>query len=71
MPKLARPRAGAAPVSADQKLGYRFFEFMKLTGISRPSLYMLVQSGQIKVVKLGTIRLIPRSEVVRLGLIPA
>jgi predicted DNA-binding transcriptional regulator AlpA len=54
-----------------QRLGYRYSEFMKLTGISRPSLFRLIQNGDLKVVKLGTIKLVPHTEIVRLGLIAA
>ena len=56
-------------VANQKRLGYRLSEFMALAGISWPSLFRLIQNGDVKVTKLGKIKLISHAKVVRLGLV--
>jgi excisionase family DNA binding protein len=49
-------------------------EAVKLTGVGRTSLYLMIASGKIASVKIGKRRLIPRAELRRVladNLIPA
>ena len=52
-------------------VGYRIDEFRQMIGISRPTVARMLRDGHVKTVKVGTVRLIPRSEMIRLGLIDA
>lgn len=49
--------AGADPVS--MPLAVRVREACRLTGIGRSKLYELIAAGEIKIIKVGTITLIP------------
>ena len=53
------------------RVGYRIDEFMRMIGISRPTVQRMLRDGHVKTVKVGSTRLIPRSEVIRLGLLDA
>jgi hypothetical protein len=55
--------------SCDHRLGWRVPEWMKLTGISRQTLWRQVKRGDLRVVYIGHTPLVPRSEAIRLGLI--
>jgi hypothetical protein len=73
---LEKPRsrvmASAASIEAciDARLGWRIAEWLALTNTSRTSLWRQAKAGQIKIIRVGGIPLIPRSEAVRLGLLP-
>ena len=58
-------------VIANKRLAFRFGEFMEVTGVSRATLFKLIKNGEIRIAKLGTLKLIPRDELVRLGLLAA
>jgi hypothetical protein len=58
-------------ITNNDRLGYRLAEFAAMCGISLPTLWRRVREGDIKVVVVGGIKLIPRAEVVRLGLVPS
>ena len=53
------------------RLGWRVNEWVKLTGISRPTVWRQIRDGRLKVVDVGGITIVPRAEAVRLGLIAA
>lgn len=54
-----------------QPLGYRINQWCVLTGTSRPTIWRQVKTGRLKMISVNGIRLIPRSEALRLGLIEA
>jgi excisionase family DNA binding protein len=62
MPPKAQP-AGTFP----DRLAYRFPEAAAALGVSRAHLYNLAQRGELRTVKIGSSRRIPRSEVERLA----
>jgi excisionase family DNA binding protein len=51
------------------RTGFRIGEFVKMTGTSRPTVQRMLARGNVKTIMIGTVRLIPRSEMVRLGLL--
>lgn len=56
-------------VELNGRIGWRISEWNRLTGTSRATTWRQVKAGQLKVIHIGQIPLIPRSEAVRLGLI--
>ena len=48
------------------KLAYRIEEACHALGIGRTSLYELVKSGELKLIKIAGRSLVPRSEIERL-----
>jgi excisionase family DNA binding protein len=54
-------------VSEDPVLLLRVQEAARLLGVSRAFVYKLLAQGQIRTVKLGRVRRIPRTEVERLA----
>jgi predicted DNA-binding transcriptional regulator AlpA len=65
--RRARQRASSAELN--DRLCWRVSEWCRLTGTSRPTVWRQIKAGVLKVVYLGKIPTIPRSEGVRLGLI--
>jgi hypothetical protein len=59
------------PRIAPDRLGWRLPEWMKLTGTSRPTLWRQIKRGDLKIVSIGSTRMVPRCEAIRLGLIKA
>lgn len=57
--------------SKEFQLGWRMGEFAAASGISLATLWRYVKDGKIRTVKIGNVKLIPRSEAQRLGLIAA
>ena len=53
----------------DDRLGWRLPEWMRLTGISRPTLWRQIKRGDLKIVYIGPMPIVPRSEAIRLGLL--
>jgi predicted DNA-binding transcriptional regulator AlpA len=51
------------------RLCWRLPEWMKLTGTSRPTLWRQVKRGDLKLVYVGPMPMVPRSEAIRLGFI--
>jgi hypothetical protein len=51
------------------RLGYRIAEWSEMTGTSRQTTWRAIRIGALKVVDYNGIKLIPRTEAVRLGLI--
>ena len=51
---------------ATGKLAYRVDEACHMLGIGRTSLYELVKSGELKLIKIAGRTLVPRSELERL-----
>jgi hypothetical protein len=51
------------------RFGWRIFEWVALTGTSRPTVWRQIKRGKLKVVDVNGIKLIPRSEAIRLGLL--
>jgi excisionase family DNA binding protein len=49
-----------------EKLSYQINEAVEATGYSRSRLYDLMKAGELKYVRNGTRRIIPRSELERL-----
>jgi predicted DNA-binding protein (UPF0251 family) len=50
-------------------LGFRVNEWCRLTDTSRPTIWRQIKDGRPKVVDANGIKLVPRSEAVRLGLL--
>jgi hypothetical protein len=67
--RRANQRAASIGACFDARLGWRIKEWTALTGTSRPTFWRQVKAGQIKVVYIGGIPIVPRSEAIRLGLI--
>jgi hypothetical protein len=55
----------------DQRLGWRINEWIALTGTSRPTVWRHAKTGKLRLVYMGDIPIVPRTEAVRLGLIKA
>jgi hypothetical protein len=55
--------------SLDQRLGWRINEWIELTGTSRPTVWRHAKTGKLRLVYLGDIPIVPRTEAIRLGLI--
>ena len=53
-------------LAATGKLAYRIDEACHVLGIGRTSLYELVKSGELKLIKIAGRSLVPRSEIERL-----
>ena len=53
-------------VSTAGKLAYRIDEACHSLGIGRTSLYELVKSGEVQLIKIAGRSLVPRSEIERL-----
>ena len=51
------------------RLGFRINEWSRLTGTSRPTVWRQIKDGRLKIVDANGIKLVPRSEAVRLGLL--
>jgi predicted DNA-binding transcriptional regulator AlpA len=63
------PQNSQRPRIATDRLGWRLPEWMRLTGTSRPTLWRQIKRGDLKIVSIGSTRMVPRSEAVRLGFI--
>lgn len=57
------------PVPISQRLGYRPAEFAALCGVSYPTVWRRIKSGQIKTVVIGGVKVIPRAFAIECGLI--
>jgi len=55
--------------SLDSRLGWRIDEWCQLTGTSRPTVWRQAKAGILKLVYVGNIPIVPRTEAIRLGLI--
>jgi hypothetical protein len=64
-------RAQQRRASLDQRLCWRINEWVALTGTSRPTVWRHARSGKLRLVYMGAIPIVPRSEAIRLGLIEA
>lgn len=53
-------------LAAASKLAFRIDEACHALGIGRTSLYELVKTGQIRIIKIAGRSLVPRSEIERL-----
>jgi transcriptional regulator of acetoin/glycerol metabolism len=63
--------ATAARRALPTPLGWRINQWAVLTGTSRPTIWRQVKDGRLKLIDVNGIKLVPRSEAVRLGLIAA
>jgi hypothetical protein len=52
-----------------RRLGWRIDEWVAQTGTSRPTVWRQVKRGDLKLVYIGPMPIVPRSEAVRLGFI--
>ena len=59
------------PASGGERLGWRIAEWISLTGTSRPTVWRQIKRGDLNIVRVGGIPIVPRSEAVRLGLLDA
>jgi excisionase family DNA binding protein len=67
-PTKQRRRRGLSPVPVP-RVAYTIDEFAEATNISRPTIYRMMQNGQLRFVQLNErFRRIPASEFTRLGL---
>ena len=66
---MSTKAANSNPVG--DRLGFRVNEWCTLTGTSRPTVWRQVRDGRLKLVDVNGIKLVPRSEAVRLGLLDA
>jgi hypothetical protein len=64
-----RQRDAAVPLTARQRLGFRIPEFSALFGISRPTVWRGMKSGEIEYVKVNGVKIITREFAVRKRLI--
>lgn len=55
----ASARVSSQPPKASDPLTVRVGEACRLTGIGRSKLYELIATGEIEIIKVGTITLIP------------
>jgi hypothetical protein len=62
-------RAARRAASPSKRLAYRIGEWSELTGTSRVTTWRAIKAGRLKIVDVNGIKLIPRSEAVRLGLL--
>ena len=61
-------RAREHAVGLKHQLSWRLTEFAAVVRISLPTLWRRIRAGDIRVVRLGGVVLVPRSEAIRLGL---
>jgi hypothetical protein len=61
----------AASIESGTLLGWRISEWCALTGTSKPTLWRHAKAGTIKLVYVGRVPIIPRSEAVPLGFLEA
>ncbi len=64
-----RQRDAAVPLTAHQRLGFRIPEFCALFGISRPTVWRGMKSGEIEYVEVNGVKIITREFAVRKRLI--
>ena len=62
-------RAARRAASPSNRLGYRIGEWSEVTGTSRVTTWRAIKNGTLKIVDVNGIKLIPRSEAIRLGLL--
>lgn len=70
MPKKRMPpnsKAHAVPIVG--RLAWRLAEWMELTGTSRQTVWRQIKRGDLRVVYIGAMPMVPRAEAVRLGFI--
>jgi len=60
------PSSGPMDSEPVPRLAYSIREFAEAAGVSRAQIYVLLQRGEVRSVKLGGRRLIPASEADRL-----
>jgi hypothetical protein len=61
----------AHSTTPDHRLAWRIAEFTRATGTSRCTLWRMAKRGDVKLIYVGNTPLVPRSEMVRLGLVEA
>jgi hypothetical protein len=54
---------------SDRRLGWRIDEWVAQTGTSRPTVWRQVKRGDLRIIYIGPMPIVPRSEAVRLGFI--
>lgn len=52
-----------------RRLGWRIDEWATQTGSSRPTIWRQVKRGDLRIVYIGPMPIVPRSEAIRLGFI--
>ena len=57
------------PLGINQRLGFRISEWAAVTGISIPSAWRGIRSGEIEIIDINGIKLVPRAFAIRKGLI--
>lgn len=55
-----------SPVPLDERLTLRIAEVVKISGLSRSTIYNLIKSGRLPTMKVGTCRLVRRDDLVDL-----
>lgn len=68
-PTDEQQQAAAVPLTAHQRLGFRIPEFCALFGISRPTVWRGMKSGEIEYVEVNGVKIITREFAVRKRLI--
>ena len=63
-----RQRKRSAPPTMD-RVAVSVSEFKSATGLSRPTIYRMMQQGNLRFAQIGALRRIPVSEFKRLGLV--
>jgi hypothetical protein len=51
------------------RLAWRLAEWEMLTGTSRVTVWRQIRDGDLHVIRIGSVKMIPRAEAVRLGMI--
>jgi len=67
--KAKRAAARRQAPRTSERLGYRLHEFCALTGVSETTVWRWIRDKQIKIVTIGSVKIVPKSEAVRLGLL--
>ncbi|WP_419956686.1 helix-turn-helix domain-containing protein [Novosphingobium rhizovicinum] len=68
---MSRPEESATPVPMIEPLAVRIPEACRMIGIGRSKLYELIADGTIEIVKIGSVTVIPVSQLKALVELPA
>ena len=60
------PRLPIEQVSAFEPLAYRMDDAVRVSGVSKSTLYELAADGKLKLTRVGGRTLVPRDEILRL-----
>ena len=64
-----KPKDTSSRMSDVGRLAWRINEWVALTGMSRPTVWRQARRGDLKLIRVGGIPMVPRTEAIRLGFI--